>query len=87
MTYLKLEVSCCFMVLTLGLLRFLGKKEIFAEFESLCAQLLDHSATSVEQRTALKANLVNLYCSSIIESHDFTKHKEYFCIINSLQKK
>ena len=34
--------------------RYLRKEEIFAEFESLWAQLLHHSASSVEKRTALK---------------------------------
>ena len=35
--------------------RYLCKEEIFAKFKSLWAQLLHHSASSVEQRTALKA--------------------------------
>ena len=46
-------------------------KEIFAEFESLWAQLLHHSASSVEQRTALKArlaDLAHLYCDITIDS-------------------
>ena len=30
---------------------YLCKKEIFAEFESLCARLLHHNASSVEQRS------------------------------------
>ena len=37
--------------------RYLYQEEIFAEFESLWAQLLHHSATSFEQCTALKAAL------------------------------
>ena len=52
------------------------------------AQLLHHSASSVEQRTALRARLTDLahfYCDSTIVSHDFTMHKECFCAINSLQ--
>ena len=40
--------------------RYLWKEESFAEFEPLWAQLLYHSASSVEQRTALKARLANL---------------------------
>ena len=45
--------------------RYLCKENIFAEFESLWAQLLHHSASSVIQRTALKArlaDLAHLYC-------------------------
>ena len=69
--------------------RYLCKEEIFAEFESLWTQLLHHSATSVEQRTTLKArlaDLVHLYCDSTIDLRDFTMHKEYFRAINSLRK-
>ena len=65
------------------------KEEIFAEFESLWAQLLHHGASSVEQRTALKArfvDLAHLYCDSTIGSRDFTMHKECFRAINSLRK-
>ena len=40
--------------------RYFCKDEIFTEFESLWAQLLHHSATFVEQRTALKARLADL---------------------------
>ena len=61
---------------------YLCKEEIFAEFESLWAQLLHHSASSVEQRTALKArlaDLADLYCDSTIDSRDFTMHKECSC--------
>ena len=53
------------------------------------AQLLHHSASSVEQRTALKAQLADLallYCDSTIDSRDFTMHKECFRTINSLRK-
>ena len=69
--------------------RYLCKGEIFAEFESLWEQLLHHSASSVEQRTALKArlaDLAHLYCDNTIDSRDFTMHKECFRAINSLQK-
>ena len=69
--------------------RYLCKEEIFAEFESLWAQLLHHSASSVEQRTALKArlaNLAHLYSDSTIDSRDFTMHKECFRAINRLQR-
>ena len=51
--YLTVKVSCCRIVLTLFASQVLCKEEIFAEFESLLAQLLRHSASSVEQRTAL----------------------------------
>ena len=60
---------------------YLCNEEIFAEFESLCAQLLHHRRISVEQRTALKARLadfVHLYYDSTIDSRDFTMHKECF---------
>ena len=69
--------------------RHLRKEEIFAEFESLWAQLLYHSASSVEQRTGLKAqlaDLAHLYCDSTIDSRDFPMHKECFRAINLLQK-
>ena len=63
-------------------------KEIFAELETLWAQRLHHSASSVEQRTALKAQLADLahfYCDNTIDSHDFTMHKECFSAINRLK--
>ena len=69
--------------------RYLCKEEIFAEFESLWEQLLHHSASSVEQRTALKArlaDLAHLYCYSTIDSRDFTMHKKCFRAINRLRK-
>ena len=49
---------------------YLRKEEIFVEFRSLWAQLLHHSATSVEQHTAFKAqiaDLAHLYCDSTID--------------------
>ena len=55
----------------------------------LWAQLLHHSASSVEQRTALKArlaDLAHLYSDSTIDSRDFTMHKECFRAINRLRK-
>ena len=67
----------------------LYKEVIFAEFESLWAQLLHHSASCVEQRTVLKArlaDLAHLYCDITIDSRDFTMHKEYFRAINRLRK-
>ena len=67
--------------------RYLRKDEIFAEFETLWAQLLHHSASPVEQCTALKArlaNLAHLYCDSTIDSRDFTMHKECFCSMSRL---
>ena len=69
--------------------RHLCKEEIFAEFESLWAQLLHDSASSVEQRTALKArlaDLAHLYSDSTIDSRDFTMNKECFRAINRLRK-
>ena len=69
--------------------RYLWKKEIFAEFESLWAQLLHYCASFVEQCAALKAglaDLAHLYCDSTINSRDFAMHKECFCAINSLRK-
>ena len=71
------------------LLRYLCKEKIFAEFELLWAQFLHHNASSVEQRTALKArlaDLAHLYCGSTINSRDFTMHKECFRAINRLRK-
>ena len=50
---------------------------------------LHYSASSVEQRTALKARLADLahfYCDSTIDSHDFPMHKECFRAINRIQK-
>ena len=50
--------------------------------------LLHHSASSVEQWTALKARLADLAhldCDSTIDSRDFTMHKECFRAINSLR--
>ena len=76
--------------LNFGLLpRYLCKEEIFAEYGSLWAQLLHHSASSVEQRPALKARLAelaHLYCDSTIDSRAFTMHKECFRAINRLRK-
>ena len=69
--------------------RYLSNEEIFAEFESLLAQVLHRSASSVEQRTALKArlaDLAHLYCDSAIDSCDFTMHKECLRAINRLRK-
>ena len=46
-------------------------------------------ATSVEQRTALKArlaDLANLYCNSTIGSHNFTKHIECFVESSAYKK-
>ena len=70
-------------------LRYLCKEEIFAEFEFLWAQLLHHNASSVEQRTALKARLpdfAHLYYDSTIDSCNFTMHKKCFRAINKLRK-
>ena len=69
--------------------RYLCKEEILAEFESLWSQLLHHSASSVEQHTALEAglaDLTHLYCDSTIDSRDFTMYKECFRAINRLRK-
>ena len=70
-------------------LGYLSKEEIFAEFESLWAQLLHYSAASVDQRTGFKAGigyLAHLHYDSTIDSRDFTVHKECFRAINSLRK-
>ena len=71
--------------LNFGLLpKCLCKEKIFAGFESLWAQLLHHSGNSVEECTALKArlaDLAHLYCDNMIDSCDFTMHKECFCAI------
>ena len=51
--------------------------------------LLHPRASSVEQCTALKAqlaDLAHLYCDSTIDSRDFTMHKECFRAINRLRK-
>ena len=51
--------------------------------------LLHYSASSVEQRAALKArlaDLAHLYCDNKIDSRGFTMHKECFHAINSLRK-
>ena len=69
--------------------RYLCKEEIFVEFESLWSQLFHYSVSSVEQRTALKARLVDLarlYCDSTIDLRDFTMHKECFRAINRSRK-
>ena len=69
--------------------RHLYKEVIFAESESLWAQLLHRSASSGEQRTTLKArlaDLAHLYRDSTIDSRDFTMHKECSRAINKLRK-
>ena len=69
--------------------RYLCKEEIFAEFESLWAQLSHHFGRSVKQRAALKAqlaDLAHLYCDSTIDLCDFTMCKECFRAINRLRK-
>ena len=45
--------------------RHLCKEEIFAEFESLWVKLLHHSASSIEQRTSLKARLADLLICTV----------------------
>ena len=62
--------------------RYLCKEEIFAKFESLLAQVLHHSATSVEQRTALKtqhAYLGHIYCNNTIGTRDFKIRRVLSC--------
>ena len=90
MSCLTLKVSYYRMVSTLGCRQGIcAKKKFSPNFESLWAQLLHHSASSIEQRTALKArlaDLAHLYCDSTIDSRDFTIHKECFRAINSLRK-
>ena len=90
MSYLTLKVWYCPMVSTLG--RHPGisaKKKSSPNLSHYWAQFLHHSASSVEQRTALKtrlADLAHLYGDSTIDSRVFTMHKECFCAINTLRK-
>ena len=57
------------------------KEQLFAEFESLWAQLQHHKACSVDTRNALKARLTDLahsYSESQIEKHDFMMQNECY---------
>ena len=69
--------------------RYLCKENLFAEFYSLWAQLLYHSATSVVQRTAFTArlaDLAHLHGVRTIDSREFAMHKQCFRGINRLRK-
>ena len=65
------------------------KEQLFAEFESLWAQLQHHKACSVDTRNALKARLTDLahsYSESQIEKHDFMMQNECYQAIKSLRR-
>ena len=68
--------------------KYLCIEGVFAEFESLWAQLLHHSASFAEQRPSLKAqlaDLAHLYYDSTTDSRDFTMRKECFRVISTLR--
>ena len=86
---LTLKVLCCRMVLTLGCHPDICAKKKSSPNLSHCGHSFYITASSVEQRTALKArlaDLVHLYCDSTIDSRDFTMYKECFRAINRLRK-
>ena len=63
------------------------RREIFAEFESLWAQLGHHGASSENEHCSLKArltDLAHLYCGEEIDSRDFAFHGECFRALNSI---
>ena len=63
------------------------RKEVFAEFESLWAQLGHHRVSSENDQSFLKArftDLAHLYCGEEIDSRDFAFHGECFRALNSL---
>ena len=66
------------------------KEQLFAEFESLWAQLQYHKASSIDMRNALKAritDLVHSYSDSQIEKkHDFMMQNECHQAIKSLRR-
>ena len=65
------------------------KEQLFAEFESLWAQLQHHKACSIDTRNALKARLTDLahsYSESQIEKHDFMMQSECYQAIKSLRR-
>ena len=65
------------------------KEQLFAEFESLWAQLQHHKACSIDTRNALKARLTDLahsYSESQIEKHDFMMQNECYQAIKSLRR-
>ena len=68
----------------------LQRRKSLPNFESHCGhRILHHSASSVEQRTALKAwlaDFAHLYCDSTIDSHGFTMHKECFLCNQQITK-
>ena len=57
------------------------REEVFAEFESLWAQLGHHRVSSENDQSSLKAgltDLAHLYCGEEIDSRDFAFHGECF---------
>ena len=65
------------------------KEQLFAEFESLWAQLQHHKACSIDTRNALKARLTDLahsYSKSQIEKHNFMMQNECYQAIKSLRR-
>ena len=80
------DVKC--FVLSHGLNFSLPTKSIvFAEFESLWAQLDHHRASSESEQSSLNAkltDLAHLYCGVEINSHDFAFHGKCLRPLNSL---
>ena len=63
------------------------KEQLFAEFESLWAQLQHHKACSIVTRNALKARLTDLahsYSNSHIEKHEFLMQDDCYQTIKKL---
>ena len=63
------------------------REEVFAEIESLWAQLGHHRVSSENDQSSLKArltDLAHLYCGEEIDSCDFAFHGECFRALNSL---
>ena len=70
--------------------KFVYKKQVFAEFESLWAKLQLHSEASNKQHNALKARLTGLahiFYDSKTHTSDFVMQKECFIAINKLRNK
>ena len=61
-------------------------EQLFAEFESLWAQLHDHNACSIDTQNPLKARLIDLqhsYGDNQIKKHDFLIQSECYQAIKS----
>ena len=68
--------------------KLICRKEVFAEFDSLWAQLDYHRASSENAQSSLKArltDLAHLYCGGETDSRDFAFHGECFRALNSLR--